>query len=171
MEAEFIDIAELAKTIPQKMQIGEGNTMTWDDWWTTVIGEDVPREPSLSHEKYKKDRLAIKNLINSEFAALKDSHRLIVENTKGVYLLNGVEAVREMLKRKFRQAFNAVTNRIQRFEELAECDVCPEDAKMLKRLAASSDDNYNALIGTVVRMRSLPVSTKQMLLAEMGCDT
>ena len=170
MENEEFDIEKITDRTLTTMEIGRENTIPWDKWWCKIIKRHVPTKPSLPHEQYKKDRLIIKNFINEEFAIRQDSHRLRVENAIGVYLLEGNESTESELTIRFRKAFNTNRNRVQAFEELSECDVPPEDSKILKRLAAVSQNMFDTEIMTVSRLRCLSRDTKQKLLAEMGCN-
>lgn len=168
MSVKGIDIPKAVDAMLAKMEAGK--VFSWAGWWKSCIGRQAPKQNTKAHFFFIRERLRVKNNINSEFEKRNLPHRLICQNGKGVYLLDEKEISEKAIRTRMKKTVACLGRSKKVLSVLATASkLDPNDASMLMRHASAIDMTESGLVGLIARMR-IPKEMKKQLLLEMGAE-
>lgn len=145
---------------------------SYEDWWNKVVRNGkIPNKGTADYERWKGQRLSVKNAINDELRIQRKPERLRCIWGAGLKLEGKATVAKTYSIERVRKVVAAYTLSMAIFDDFISCtDLSENDKTMLTRLNGACETNLNAFAGAIGRMRSLAKEQKQKLLSEFGFD-
>lgn len=164
-------VAELADCCIRKMPLEKH--FSWANWWTEIVGEkEYPNNKTWAYHNIIYDRNRTKHHLNREFGRRQVAYRLVcLGHGKGLKLVGKNTVADETIKSGTQRIVSSYKTGIKAWMILSQAsNLSLEDRKKLRRLGQFMELQESTAIGQLLRLRSLPESTKKLLKQTLGLD-
>ena len=145
---------------------------SWEEWWAEIVDDIAPKKNTWAYHKWIAKRNQVKNQVNKELGKFLLAERLIcVGEGKGLFLVDKVDVAGITIEQKVSRFMGHVEGANKVLQELATAKVLSDaDKKMCLRVCGVFELQGNALLGTVVKMKSLPKPLRKSIIQQYSFD-
>ena len=164
-------IADIADDCEKYMKPHE--LFSWEEFWINIAKNGgTPAHKTFAYSKWVEERCRLIRDINKEYTRRKSPSRMICPgSSRGVYRVSEEDVAEITADIRVRKIVNCFEKSHKEMGLLSVCNkISISDRKMLKRLSGMVELQQNTMIGTMAKMKSLPLETKKRLLKKLGFE-
>jgi len=141
------------------------------EWWENIIKNgEAPRKGTVKYYQWMQERSRTKDAANKYFERKRLPERLMfVGHGDGIYLVDEEDVIEITTDQRARKVLNVFKKGSEVMKGFIACErLSTEDRELAQDMKGFFNLTANSILGTMLRMKSLPESTKKTISKRLG---